>query len=139
MNEIGKEEGLRWDIIGDLVLEDIYALWELLAKIDSEFSELAQGDRVAVANRIVGGMLEDGLIEVYLVEHGNPDTAMSDGERQALNTVRDVIQGGWRRAQSLPMWVAATEVGRKRIGEAPESVRARWKWPKEFKPTIADE
>ncbi len=130
-------EKARWNFLGDLVFEDIMRLGEAVQAATESWPGVAHAEHVALAEEIIGGLLADGLVEVFLAEGGDPDASAASGPRIDRGAVLDMIRAGCRDPRALHWWVAATASGWSAVVDPPPEVRFLWRWPADFVPPEA--
>lgn len=100
------------DILGDLVFEDTYALWEIAAAVRSSPIEIQESEVEMTTRDIILELVEAGDAYVYRIQGDDPPRSSEDPAlRVSTDDLRRILASdGWIRGEDgRELWLAATE------------------------------
>lgn len=134
-SELEPKERFLWTLLGDLVFEDSYALWEAILNVDPVFGELSEEDARRLSAEVVRDLLGREWIYLFSLDGRDPNDAYeqadsrlayADAERQVMGVLRTNEATG-------DIWMAPTELGVAAANDPPLAVRRLWGWAEQHR------
>jgi hypothetical protein len=129
-SELSPLEQRYWNILGDLVFEDSYALWEAILSPGPALNDLPQEEARGVSSQAVIALIERGWIYLFRLDGLDPNEAFKRQElrltpEEARHHIARMIAS---REPLVDIWIAPTELGTTAANDPPTGVRALWGW-----------
>lgn len=130
MSELAPADRFSWNLLGDLVFEDSYALWEAILSVDPVLADVPRLEATALSAQAVIALLEKEWIYLFRLEGLDPSEAFQLPElrltaEEARQHVAQMLASG---EPAVDIWIAPTELGTAAANEPPVMVRKLWGW-----------
>lgn len=122
MSTLSPAVAFRWNILGDLVLEDDQAIVEIFWKAKVEFRHLDMSGQVSLARATLIQLLDDGLIEIYESTSGRP---LHQEEAAGVLATNNWVDDPPPPAV-LTLFARATDLGVAAVADPPDEVQMLW-------------
>lgn len=131
---------IRWNLLGDLIEEDMAGLFELArlgSPVDAASVEKQEAEAAALRE-----LLRSGLIYFFRLDGVSLDEAAASPEHRlgvdrSLELIEIVLVHGGNHADVINTWVASTGDGIAAFADPPAAVRAAWRWAPDFTPDLS--
>jgi hypothetical protein len=130
-------DSFKWDILHDVVFEDLQGLWEPLWWLRGGGAVEGQSEeqRQEFAERALRQLYHDDLIFFFRARGTDLGAAAEDQDlRLGSDEVDDALSASWWRGRELPpshpnIWWGPTPAGEAAVNNPPDQIRAIWHWP----------